>query len=152
MGKSFRAGRSNRNQKKGASGGSTLDAKPKFVAPTSGHEDVYFTTGSTKDPAAFQGTVQKLARHMSTAVGWKQGHTLGKAMANLRDPVFSPPSRPAREYYLNTDGTVTMDWERAGTKNVAVMDELDYGIKIGEHSRKISRYKTQLKVLEDNGA
>ena len=49
-----------RNRKKGASDGSTSDKKIKFVAPTSGHEDVYFTTGSTKDAAAFQGTVQKL--------------------------------------------------------------------------------------------
>ena len=79
MTKSFRAERSNRNWKKGTSGGSTSVAKPKFVAPTSGHKDVYLTTGSTKDAAAFQDTVQKLARHVSTTAGWKQGPTLGKA-------------------------------------------------------------------------
>ena len=56
--------------------------------------------------------------------------------------MFSPPSRPVREYYRNTDGTVTMDWATAGTKNVAVMDDLDYAIEIGEYSRKISRYET----------
>ena len=83
MGKSFRAGRSNRHRKKGASGGSTSDAKPKFVAPTSGYEDVYFTTRSTKDVVAFQDTVQKLARHVLTATGWKQGPMLGKAMTDL---------------------------------------------------------------------
>ena len=83
MGKSARAGRFNRNRKEGASGGSTSDTKPKFVAQTSGHEDVYFTTGPTKDAAAFQDTVQKLARHVSTAAGWKQGPTLGKAMTDL---------------------------------------------------------------------
>ena len=79
MVKSGRAGRSNRNRKKGASGGSASDAKPKFVAPTSGYEDVYFTTGSTKADMAFQGTVQKLTQHVSTVVRWKQGPTLGKA-------------------------------------------------------------------------
>ena len=109
MTKSFRAGRSNRNRKKGSSGGSTSDAKPKFVAPTSGHEDVYFTTGSTKDAAAFQDTVQKLARHVSTAAGLKQGPTLGKAMTNLRDPAFNPPTRPVRKYFKNTDGAETTD-------------------------------------------
>ena len=57
MVKSFRVGRSNRNRKKRTSGGSTSDGKPKSVAPTLGHEDVYFTTGSTKDAAAFQDTV-----------------------------------------------------------------------------------------------
>ena len=97
-----------RNRKKGASDGSTPDKKTKFVAPTSGHEDVYFTTGSTKDAAAFQGTVQKLARHVSTAAGWNQGPTLGKAMTDLRDPVFIPPKRPVREYYA-VDGTTTTD-------------------------------------------
>ena len=50
-----------KGQKKGVFGESTLATKLKFVAPTSGHKDVYFTTGSTKDGAAFQGTVQKLA-------------------------------------------------------------------------------------------
>ena len=84
-----RAGRSNRNQKKESSGGFTSDARQKFVAPTSGHEDVYFTTGSTKDAAAFQVTVQKLARRVSTAAGWKQGPTLGKTMNNMKDPVFN---------------------------------------------------------------
>ena len=54
------------------------DARPKFMAPTSGHEDVYFTTGSTKEAAAFQDTVQKLARQVSTDVGWKQVPTWGK--------------------------------------------------------------------------
>ena len=53
MVKSGRAGRYNRNRKKGASGESTSDTKPKCMAPTSGHEDMYFTTGSTKDAAAF---------------------------------------------------------------------------------------------------
>ena len=91
-----RPGRSNRNRKKGTSGGSTPVAKPKFVAPTSGHEDVHFTTGSTKDAVAFQDTVRKLARHVSTAAGWKQGPTPGKAMTNLQDPVFNPLSRPVR--------------------------------------------------------
>ena len=62
MVKSGRAGRYNRNRKKGASRESTLATKSKFVAPTSGHEDVYFTTGSTKDATAFQGMVKKLAR------------------------------------------------------------------------------------------
>ena len=83
MVKSGRVGRYTRNRKKGASGESTLTTKSKFVAPTSGHEDVYFTTGSTKYAAAFQGTVQKLARHVSTAAGWEQGPTLGKAMSDF---------------------------------------------------------------------
>ena len=83
MVKSGRTGRFNRNRKKGAYGGSTLDAKPKFVAPTSGHDNLYFTTGSTKDAAAFQDMVQKLARHVSTTVGWRQGIMLGKAMTDL---------------------------------------------------------------------
>ena len=87
-----------------------MDAKPKFMAPTSGHEDVYFTTGSTKDVLAFQDTVQKLARHVSTAAGRKQGPTFGKAMIDLLiNPVFNQPSSPVRKYHKHMDGTVTTD-------------------------------------------
>ena len=73
-----------------------MATKSKFVAPTLGHEDVYFTTGSTKDAAAFQVTVQKLAWHVSTAARWKRGSTLGKTITDLRDSVFNPLSRPVR--------------------------------------------------------
>ena len=45
---------------------------------------------------------------------------------------------------------MTTDRATAGTKNVAVMDDLDYAIKTGEYARKISRYKTQLEVWGDN--
>ena len=51
----------NRGRRKGSSDGSTLVTKSKFVAPTSGHEDAYFTAGTTKDVTAFQDTVQKIA-------------------------------------------------------------------------------------------
>ena len=47
---------------------------------------------------------------------------------------------------------MTTDRAIAGTKNVAVMDDLNYAIETGEYSRKISRYKTQLKVWGDNNA
>ena len=149
-GRGGRGGHHNRNRKTGTSGASTSGAKPKFVAPTSGHEDVCFTTGSTRDAAAFQDTVQKLARHVSTAAGWKQGPTLGKAMTDLRDPAFNQPERPVREYYKNTDGMTTTDRATAGKKNVEVMDDLDYAIETGEYSRKISRYETQLEVWGDD--
>ena len=97
--KSGDAGRYNRNRKKEASGESTLGTKSNFVSPTSGHTDVYFTTKSTKDVTTFQCMVQKLARHVSTAAGWKQGPTLKKAMTDLQDPVNSLLSRPVRQYY-----------------------------------------------------
>ena len=77
-----------KGRKKGTSGESTSATNSKFVAPTSGHKDVYFTTGSTKDAAAFQGTAQKCVWQLSIAAGWKQGPTLGKAMTDLRYPVF----------------------------------------------------------------
>ena len=67
-------------------------------------------------------------------------------MTDLWDSVFSLPSRLVRYYYQNTDGLVTTDWATAGTKIVTVINDLDYAIKTGEYSRKISCYKTQLKV------
>ena len=146
-----RRGERYKGQRKDSTGRSMSAAKPKFVAPTSGHEDVYFTTGSTKDAAAFQGTVQKLVRHESTPAGWKQGPTLGKAMTNLRDPVFNPSIKPVQQYY-STGGTVTTDWETEGTKNVTVMDDLDYAIKTREYSHKISWYETQIEAWGDTDA
>ena len=87
------------------------------MAPASGYGDIYFSRGSTPGAPAFQDTVQKLARHMLAAAGWKQGPTLGKAMmTNLRDPVLDLPTRPVRMYYQNTDGAVTTDQTIGGTK------------------------------------
>ena len=45
---------------------------------------------------------------------------------------------------------MTTDWATGGSKNVEVMDDLDYAVKTGEYSRKISRYETQLKAWSDN--
>ena len=64
--------------------------------------------------------------------------------------MFNLPSRTVRQYYQHTDGEVTTDRATAGTSNVTVMDDLDYTIKTGEYSRKISYYKTQLEVWGDN--
>ena len=140
----------NRSWRKGSSNGSTSATKSTFVASTSGHRDEYFTTGSTKDATAFQDTLQKLARHVSTAAGWKQGPLFGKTITNLRDPVFDPPTRPVCGYYRNTANEVTTDRATGGTKNVVVMDDLDHAIETGEYFRKISRHETMLKVWGDN--
>ena len=75
---------------------------------------------------------------MSTAADWKQGPTLGIAMTDLQDTVFSPPSRPVRHYYQHMDGAVTTDRATTGVKNVKVMDDLDYAVETGEYSRRIS--------------
>ena len=118
-------GERHKGRRKVSTGGTTPASKLKFVAPNSGHKDVYFTTGSTKEPVAFQDTVQKLARHLSTPAGRKQGPTLGKAMTDPKDPMCDPPTRLVQKYYKNTNGTETRDWVTGGTKNVAVMDDLD---------------------------
>ena len=65
--------------------------------------------------------------------------------------MFNPLSKPARQHY-SPDITVTTDKATAGTTNLAVMDDLDYAIKTGEYSRKISCYNTQLKMWGDSNA
>ena len=47
---------------------------------------------------------------------------------------------------------MTMDWATSGTKNVAVIDGLDYVIETGKYSHKISCYEIQLEVWGDNDA
>ena len=61
MAKGGHGGGYNKNQKRGTPGGSGSATKLTFVTLTSGHEDVYFTTESTKDAMVFQDMVQKLA-------------------------------------------------------------------------------------------
>ena len=129
-----------------------MATNPKFVDPTSVHKAVYFTKRCTKDATVFQGTVQKLARHMSTPAVWKKEATVSKAMTGLQDPMFNPPSRLVRQYYNHEGGSVTTDRAVAGTKNILVMDDLDYTIETGEYSRKISQYKTHLKVWQNSNA
>ena len=55
-------------------------------------------------------------------------------------------------YYRNTDSEVTTDRATGGSKNVKVMDDLDYVVETGEYSRKISCYKTQLEAWSNNDA
>ena len=66
----------------------TATERKKYVAPTANHHDVLCTSGTTKDAAEFKDTVQILARHVSTASGWKQCRTLAKAMTDLAAPVY----------------------------------------------------------------
>ena len=94
----------------------TSSAKLNLVAPTSGHKDVYFNPGSTKDTTAFQNTVQKLAQHVSIAAGWKQGPRFGKEMTDLKEPVFDQPTRPVRMNYDNQDNTETKVWATNGKR------------------------------------
>ena len=83
-----------RKGKKSGSGETpTPTAKKKFTAPTPGYEDVYFTSGSTKDAAQFQDTVNKLSRCVGTQ-SWKKASVLSKAMGDLIAPVFTSPTRP----------------------------------------------------------
>ena len=100
-------------------------AKPRFVTSMSGNENIYFTIGSTKDAALFQDRIQKLAQHVSIATCRKQVPILCKAITNLRDPVLDLPSRPVRKYYKTIYSSVTTDLATGGTKNVAVMDDLN---------------------------
>merc|ERR1712194_913481 len=74
---------------------------------------------------------------------------LGKAITDLRDPAFVPPTRPVRKHFKNTDGTATTDRATDGKANIAVMDDLDYAVETGDYSRKISRYETHLEVIHD---
>ena len=70
--------------------------------------------------------MQILARHVSTASGWKQGSTLAKAMTDLPAPVYIEPARPAKKYYLNTDTTQSTNEQiTGGTLNEPIKDDFD---------------------------
>ena len=100
------------------------------MVPTIGHGDILFTTGTTKDAAEFKDTVQKLARHISTVSRWKQDTALGKAMIDLKAPVYDEPVRPVRKYYPKSDPTETVtDQMSEGLLNEPVQDNFDWSIE-----------------------
>ena len=104
--------------------------RKKYVAPTAYHHDVLFTSGTTKVAADFKDTVQILARHVSTASGWKQGPTLAKVMTDLAAPVYIEPARPERKYYLNTDTSqIINDRMSSGKLNEPGKDNIDWSIE-----------------------
>ena len=131
--------------KSGKYGGkkATTTERKKYVAPTANHHDVLFTSGTTKDAAEFKDTVQILARHVSTASGWKQGPTLAKAMTDLETLVYIEPVRPVRKYYEGTGKNMVESTNHisGGSINVAVMDDINYSIETDEYKRKMSRYE-----------
>ena len=99
QGKNHDGQRTYEERRSGKYGGkkATTTERKKYVASTANHHDVLFTSGTTKDAAEFKDTVQILARHVSTASGWKQGPTLAKAMTDLAAPVNAEPARPERK-------------------------------------------------------
>ena len=143
------------DRKSGKYGGkkATATERKKYVAPTANHHDVLFTSGTTKDAAEFKDTVQILARHVSTASGWKQGLTLAKVMTDLAAPVYAKPARPERRYYLNTDTTQsTKDWMLEGTLNVPIKDNFGWSIETDQYKRKIAKHEAQVDLWADNNA
>ena len=85
-----------------------------------------FTSRTTKDAAEFTDTVRILARHVSTASGWKQGLTLAKAMTDIKAPVYTKPARPVRKYYPKSNPTeIVNDWMSEDSLNEPVQDDFD---------------------------
>ena len=76
-------------------------ATTKFISPTSGLEDVFFTWGTTKDAAKFEDTVSKLSWHVGTSP-WPQSSVASKAMSTLTTPEFEEPAVPTREYWSDS--------------------------------------------------
>ena len=143
------------DRKSGKYGGkkATATERKKYVAPTANHHDVLFASGTTKDAAEFKDTVQILARHVSTASGWKQGPTLAKAMTDIAAPVYVEPARPERKYYLHTDTThSTNDRMLGGTLNEPIKEDFDWSIETDGYKRQIARQEAQVGLLADNNA
>ena len=121
--------------KSGRNGGKKAPAtkRKKYSAPTANHHDILFTSGTIKDAAEFTDTFRVLARHVSTASGYKQGLTLAKAMTDLEAPVYTEPARPGRKYYLKSDLTVIVtNRMSAGSLNKPVQDDLNWSIVSGQ--------------------
>ena len=75
----YRGKHPNHGRKSKKTGGTMPAGKHNYVVPTLNHGDVLFTSGTTKDASEFKDMVQKLAHHVLTASGWKNGPALGKA-------------------------------------------------------------------------
>jgi hypothetical protein len=127
-----------------ASGGTT-----RFKAPTAGYEDVFFTSGSTKDAAEFKDTRQKLARWVATS-SWKQASVLARAMTELKEPVLTPPVRPVRMYYDPNDGSETKVRAVKGVMNLPVADDIDYAETMDSYKSKMRKHEAAAESWEEN--
>ena len=123
--------------------------KDKFVAPTAGLGNVYFTTGSTQDAAEYQDTVRKLARHVATT-SWKQASVLSKAMTDLKDPTSELPTRPTRKYITEDGAEVDNRVNAKGVLNVAKVDDIDYVETMDKYKSKLCRVETTQENWEEN--
>ena len=144
-----------RKGKKSGSGETpTPTAKKKFTAPTPGYEDVYFTSGSTKDAAQFQDTVNKLSRCVGTQ-SWKKASVLSKAMGDLIAPIFTSPTRPSRVYMTGQAGSRTRTLDRmnaAGEVNTPTVGDIDYRLTVDEFLEKKKRYDVDEECWAENNA
>ena len=101
--------------------------KKTFWAPTKGHEDLLFTSGTAKDAAQFTDTIAQLSRYMAT-LGWKQASALAKVMTDLKDPALVAPARPTRTYLHGSgpDAVETTNRITLGVVSVLMAGDINY--------------------------
>ena len=113
--------------------GSGADKSTSFRAPTPGYEKHIFTQGTNQDVTRFKDTQEKLSQYVATQ-NWKKGSELAKAITEMKEPVYTAPARPVRKHYKQGTNTETTDKVgEDGTPNIAVEDDMSWGITVGEY-------------------
>ena len=94
----------------------------KFTAPTTGLQDVYFTTGTNEDAANFNETKKRLARYVGTC-NYRGAAAASLVIKTMTNPTFVVTKRPDQP----TLKTVSGDKMDEAQEKILI---LDYGVEI----------------------
>ena len=116
-------------QRGGQSGktGSTYPSttSKKFMAPTTGMEEAFFTTGTNEDAAKFLETKKRLARYVGTS-SYCGAATASLVIETMTNPTFTTVSRPDKPNLKKEGGDKVDD----STEQMLL---LDYSVGISKY-------------------
>ena len=115
----------------------------KFTAPTTGMEDVFFTTGTNEDAANFIETNKRLARYVGTC-NYRGAATALLVIETMNDPTFRATSRPAQPNLKKEGGKKVDD----STEKMLI---LDYSVEIAKYIEDQKETGIKERYWKENG-
>ena len=103
----------------------SLTTTEKFTAPTTGLQDVYFTTGTNEDAANFNKTKKRLARYVGTC-NYRGAAAASLVIETMTNPIFTVTKRPDQPILKTASGDKI---DKAQEKILI----LDYGVEIANY-------------------
>ena len=115
----------------------------KFTAPTTGMEDVFFTTGTNEDAANFNETKKRLARYVGTC-NYRGAATASLVIKTMTNPTFTATKRPDQS---NLE-TLTGDKVDESKEKILI---LDYSVEIAKYIKDQKETRIEEQDWKENG-